>query len=738
MVDRYQIPVSPYLRIPQQAVDDEMLVERGIEKVGQFEMDRIEWVRKRELYYLGWDDYSSSARKGLWESSSNLRLPLTEIQCTALHALIMQAVFFYRPWFYVDPQENIDVERVQKIELAMKYILERQVNYHKGIYLSVDDWAWDLVTEGVGIFNRGWDTLQRKFKTVEENPEFLEQAKSLNRLLEDTEAKEFSEIANASIKPYVEKDMIRTVFNGPTVFPEDPMYILFKGSVIDATDLNEHETVAKVCYFTRSQLVKFKDSEYFDADVVEEVLDAPPDSVANTAINTRHTRIRQAKDYQTGINTGNTADSWEFYCIYDTVSLDKKNKYGMPDRIQYFVRPNQNLLARWTYLDRITANGKIPLHMAHLFRRPRRSIGRGMVQTMYNMNDCIDVLINQSIDAGTLANNPMFGFRANSTFDPQDVKVFPGLGIPMDNPKTDLNFYHWAINPNWSQPVIGLVSSMAQQLTAIGPNTVGQVGEKVGPLRSTSGVQALGAKANTVHDVVIKRAKICISEMFEGLYMDYVDRMNDRMKFTVTGAGGIPMTGEEGQLVRADLSKEELRTRVHFGLYANSDAMNKQGDKQDAMAIAQLLLSKINLETGVVTPNEVYEINANALRPFNAMRPEKFIRRPGPSSALPMAIELQMIMQGLPPPISIQDPERAAKLERYNGLLNSDRAQLEASQGIVAKGAMEILKSVIEKHQRFEEATKQPTNLQNPMGDNQSPTAKQGLEASQGKGEVNE
>ena len=163
MANKIIMPVDPVLRIPNKVVDAQYLVDRGINAFWRFERDRAEWIRRRETYYLSWDDYSTPSRKGLWEGSSNLRYPLTEIQSTAMHALIMQAIFFYYPLFYVDPQEEVDVERVKKIELMMKYILERYVNYNKGIYLAIDDWAWDLVTEGIGIFSRGWDIVQRNF-----------------------------------------------------------------------------------------------------------------------------------------------------------------------------------------------------------------------------------------------------------------------------------------------------------------------------------------------------------------------------------------------------------------------------------------------------------------------------------------------------------------------------------------------------------------------------------------------
>jgi len=730
MANKIIMPVDPVLRIPNKVVDAQYLVDRGINAFWRFERDRAEWIRRRETYYLSWDDYSTPSRKGLWEGSSNLRYPLTEIQSTAMHALIMQAIFFYYPLFYVDPQEEVDVERVKKIELMMKYILERYVNYNKGIYLAIDDWAWDLVTEGIGIFSRGWDIVQRKFLSIEKNPVFERQAKNLKSMLEDTDEKEFGLLSKELVKmPYIEKSVIRTYFNGPTVVAEDPVFILFKGEVIDSTDLNEHQTVMKVCYFTREQLVGFRDSEYFDEDITNEILSGPSDHKVTSTIQGFSNTTRAAKDFQTGVNTSNSdnvEETWEFLCVYDTCSLNQKDRLSAPDRLQYFIRPKSRQLLRWTYLDRITSNGKIPLHMGHLFRRPRRSTGRGMVQTMFNMNDTLDILINQAIDSGTLANNPMFGFKADSSFDPQEVRVEPGLGIPMDDPQRDIYFYRWGINPNWSQGVIGLMTSMAQQLTAIGPNTVGMVGENVGPLRSAAGVNVLGQNSNIIHDIEIKRVKICISELFEGLYSDCVERMPEKLKITVTGAEGIPTLDEDGVPVVVEISREELHHRVHFGLYATSQSLNRVVEQQNAAEIVQMLIQKAAIDTGCVGPNQIFEIYSNYLKAKGVPNKERFIQKPRPSTALPIKNELQLIMEGFMPPIALQDPDRESKLEIYNELLNSDTAEQEAKFGMVAKNAMQILKQVIGEHEKFKAMIKKPMNIQNPTGVNQSPNAKQG------------
>lgn len=719
-------PVDPVYRIPNLAINAEALADRASIKLEQFMCDRAEWLRRREEYYLGWDDYLTPVRTGPWDGSSNVHLPLTEIQAQAMHARILQAFFFLDPWVYVDPQEELDFERIQKIELQMKYIVMRYANYNKGIYNAIDDWAWDLVTGGVGILSRDWRVEQRRAIIVVDNEDFKRQRVDMQAMLEgDIDAEEFSTKARDLIKqPYQEKEVIRTVFNGPIVRAEDPSFIFFAGDVADSTDLDLHTTVIKVCYFTREELIAFKESEFMDAEAIDEILEREPDQKGSTNHSTRLSRVTAAQDYMTGVRTQNSnvvIPQYEFLCVYDRTSLevnDKKRKTSLADELVYYVHSTSKKLTRWTFLDRVSSTGKRPLHMAHLYRRPRRSIGRGMVETQGPLNDVADMLVNQSIDTGMLVNQPMFGYRGNATFDPQEIRVEPGLGIRMDDPNNDLRFFEWRVNPNWSQGIIGLVQSFSQQLTSLGPLSMGQVGSSVGPLRSNSGAQTLLGETGTNLDVIIKRAKIPFSEMLEGLYADTLDRMPDKIKISVTGAEGQPILNADGVPMMVEVTQEDLRARVHFGLYANSQNMNRGAQEAAAMKMAQFLLQPIAIQTGNVRPENVHEILMHVVRSMGTPRSYRFVSKPANPVAMPLQAELLMIMQGMKPPVVLNDPEHEMKITAMEELANSEKSQQEVQYGSVHPKALEILAATMAEHEKFLQVMQKPTNLPNVTGTN--------------------
>lgn len=731
-------PVDPVLRVPDMEIDAQFLVERALAKFEQFSSDRMSWLRRREDYYLGWDDYISPIYKGLWDSGSNLHLPKTEIQANAMHARFIQAIFFINPPFFIDPQEDMDEARVMQIERKMKYILMRYCNYNKGIFNAMDDFCWDLVTGGIGILRRDWKVDQRRFLKVDENPDFLQDGFDLKRAFsEDVDEDEFKLLVDEAIKkPYEEKFVVRTQFNGPLLIAEDPTFILFKGRVQDSTNLNLHETVIQVCYFSENDLQGFKQSQYMDEDVVDAILERPGDVFGSTLATGRGNSLYSAQDRMTGVRTVNpmnTEKQYEMLCVYDTTSVRMNKKKSLADKLVYMVHPPTKGLARWTFLDRVSATGKINLHMAHLYRRPRMSVGRGLVETQSSLNEMSDVLINQSIDAGMLANNPMFGYRGSSTFDPEEVRVEPGLGIKLDDVNNDLRFFDWKVNPNWSIPVMQIVDSMMSQLTSMGPERSGVVGGRVGATRSNAGLQSMLAEGDVQTDVLMRRLNDCLSEVWEGLYYDCEQRMPEQLKIPVIGMDGVPELDANGKPMFQTVSRDEAAARVHFGLYANATNMNRTAQLTASMQMAQFLFQRAAMETGIVGPDQIYEVLSDVLKNMGKTRIDRFLKRPDGAGALPFSAEVYMAAQGLMPTIVLGDKEHEQKIAQYEELLNSDVAQMEVQYGKVHANTISIMQSALEKHQRFLETLMKAQNAENPTGMTQSPTL--GLSEGQAPGQ---
>lgn len=719
-------PVNPVLRIPDIAIEPEFLANRGFNKFQAFQTDRADWVARREEFYLGWDDYRSDIRKGLWDGASNFHLPTTEIQCNVMHARILQSIFFVEPIFFIDPQEDVDAKRISKIQSFMKYIITRGCNYNRGLYNAIDDWAWDMTTDGLGILERDWIIEQRRFFDIERNPNFAAARLELDKMLSGTLDMDAYDqlIKEFDLNQFVEVEKVRTVFNGSMVSAIDPAYVLFKGLVVDATDLNLHDTVIKVEYLTKEQLLQFKSSGYMDEEAVDKVLACAPDIDGAGIASQYSSATRRQQDDMTGVNTvnpNNQEDRYEFLKVYDTVGLTSKAK--TKDKIVYHLHTSSKELTRWTFLDRISSNGKINLHMGHLYRRPRRSIGRGMVETQSTSSEITDILINQAIDASLYQNSPMLKMKSGGAFDPGEFQAGPGVIVPVDDPLTDLLPINFNSNPSSNLGLMNIIQSYATQLTSMGPASTGQVAGRVGATRSTSGLNAMLAQADIQLDVIIRRVKQPISELFEGLYADNYERMPISLRIPLLGEEGIPIIGEDGAPIFEDISQDDLMSRVHFGLYANSNNMNKLAQEQNAQRMLQALIQPIALQTGTVSPENIYNLYDYSLSTMGVQNRHRYITKPKNLAPEDLQKELLAIAQGVMPRIVPIDPEHKLKAEEMQRILDSENTVLEVQYGKVAPTALELLRKAIKMHTDLGAMMEAPQALGNPTGDNMSKQA---------------
>ena len=98
----------------------------------------------------------------------------------------------------------------------------------------------------------------------------------------------------------------------------------------------------------------------------------------------------------------------------------------------------------------------------------------GMAEVLEDTELEMTVNSNLNTDAGNLASSPMFGYRPASGLSPKRLKVEPGLGIPMDNPKDDWNVLTIPFNPNYFVLRQQELNSHAEKLFAINDQTLGR------------------------------------------------------------------------------------------------------------------------------------------------------------------------------------------------------------------------------------------------------------------------
>jgi hypothetical protein len=98
---------------------------------------------------------------------------------------------------------------------------------------------------------------------------------------------------------------------------------------------------------------------------------------------------------------------------------------------------------------------------------------------MEGLHDVIKQYLDQTIDAGTIKNVPFFFYRATSNMRPETIRMWPGEGYPVADPKNDVSF------PSFPQDgsafgfnLISMLSQYEEKLTNIGDLQLGSCSRK--------------------------------------------------------------------------------------------------------------------------------------------------------------------------------------------------------------------------------------------------------------------
>ena len=694
-------------RIPVVEFDHKRLVDHLVAKRQNLDEDRQDWLFRQSAYLEQWDDYVTNVRAGSWDEYSNLHLPLTMMQCKALHARLYFAVFGLRPPYVIEPVEDLDEQRIRRIDRLMKWAIFKYVNEYKGIRSTVDDWLWDAVTNGWGVLEREWMIKERNAIVLKEDTkkQIRETLISISgEPLPSKQKKRFKEVAE-----FIE------FFNGPVINTIPPEAIYFPARFQDSTDLNQPDTVIIQKWFTRSELEILSEKGFFEKKAVKKMIDEKHAKALKEQSSMGKTQIERKQDILQGFQTVDAKaqdEKFEVFKAYARYDFDEDNKDE--ELITYFSE-DAKVDLRWTYLDRITKTGKRPLHKFDLIRRPRRAGALGLAELLYPINTEVDAFHNQRVDFGTFANVPFFVYRAASGLKAETIVLRPGRGIPVDDVNNDIRFPQRPNATNWGMSEESNLFLMAERLTSINDLSLGRTIEPVGPTRAASGVAQILGEAGINIGVIIERMNEAYSDCLQGILSDLQERMPDDIRFRVTGFDGISELDEMGLPFSEEIhSRMEIGGRVDFIMMANSQNTNRELEKQNSLILQQLLFNPIALQMGIVGPNNIYETYKMILEKHQFPNIQRFITQPQ-NVQRPMTLieELSSIIQGLKPNIVLND-QHEEKAQAIISFMTNEETLKGLELGSVSPMAPKIAGRAIRTHRRFAEviaAQAQPANF---------------------------
>jgi len=347
---------------------------------------------------------------------------------------------------------------------------------------------------------------------------------------------------------------------------------------------------------------------------------------------------------------------------------------GDVEDIMFMIDPRTDSVLAADYLDRRVDYDGIPIAMFQFIRIEGRTYVPGLPYYLLNTAVLINTLINQSIDAQTVANLGGGAYDVNMAPDLADRGVLqkrPMEYVPVDgNPREVFDHQNFSA-PEFDKlmPFIGMLEQFGRNRSGGGgfsPN--GRAGQNGLTPRTYGGTQIQLLESQIRQAYLYRALADGFQSLYDIIFVLYAEFMPPSMKFRVSGKDGFEFL---------EISKEDLRDRPDFIFAINTLSGNPAVRQASALLLFQTVGPFLAQRGAQPQMDELLE---RFLRAYDEPKPEALI--PSPFQGMdhpPMTQqeEDELLFQGKPLGVNPIDND----LEHLQVMQQTD--QVHAQMGIM-------------------------------------------------------
>lgn len=675
---------------------------------------RSEYLSKREEYTANWRDLNKQDDQGPWENSSNYNVPMTLLYGKAIHARLWQIFADQNSFFGVRARREVFEDREQAIQDFMRFVLNDYANGKQGTRDVFDETLWDNVFDGSAILKVYWQKDENKFVEV------VPAVDTTEKLIFDSE--NLTGRVDYETKQYEKEEVRVETIDTPHIkrcLQEDVMMPPGQGDP-QTSDFVTHKV------YMRSDQLKARGQEgKFDPRVVKECLEHHTNYYDDGSEETQIKRDRLEQDgyddYD-GYHEDYHAVLERYGKIYVKKDLtgDESVEYDeMPEEAVVWVHQATGKVLGWTYLYRISPSGIRPIFKFDFIKFPDRNVGVGVAEVLAPIQQAMNATYNLRQDNGQMASTPFGFYKAAAGLKPERYRIEPGLMIPTDNPQTDVKMIQMPFLQGFGYQEEDRLTSYAERVLSISDLNIRGSSDKVGLFRTASGASAVQSESGIQLEIHFDRIARTMSKLLQCLFRLCRERMPSELYYRITGQDGNPIFGK--------VNRDNLKGEYDFEINIDVLAQGKIEKQQSAILLMQTLLNPAFMQTGVVTPSNLYEMAKNFLIKNGVKRPDLFVSQPSgyqgevitPNERIFRIVAGQFMNPPIEDTVRLSDNHEKA-IQMYEAFKNSDNYGLLTSNEQVA-----ALEHLIEKHRQMMAAAQAGSNPN--MAGLQTP--REGLEA---------
>ena len=315
---------------------------------------------------------------------------------------------------------------------------------------------------------------------------------------------------------------------------------------------------------------------------------------------------------------------------------------GVNEDVVWTVIRESKVLVRAKFLTELYPSNppRRPFAEAQYLPVKGRRSGISLLEQIEGLHDWRKELVDHMMDAGILSTSPFFFYKASSNLKPEVIRLWPGEGYPVNDPKNDINFPNI---PNNSQAfalnTIALVDQMSERLTSQSELQFGRVPfGRSSALRTSGNMQTLLGQGEARPERILRR-------FFNGLAQAW-RQMHELNRYFLPEEKQISVAGldRDNEDPYKTVKIEDVRGSFEFDFEANVQNTSKQAQQQSLQALLGLYVTPLAIQLGISTPASVYRLMRDIGKSFG-QNVDNYLVEPGPGAGLPLIQAEMAIIQ---------------------------------------------------------------------------------------------
>lgn len=316
---------------------------------------------------------------------------------------------------------------------------------------------------------------------------------------------------------------------------------------------------------------------------------------------------------------------------FDRFDLDGD---GLDEDVVFWFLPESKVVCRARMLSEVfpAKVPRRPLAEATFIPVAGRREGVSLLEMQEGMHDMQKTLFDIACDSATLGAMPVFFYRMSGSMKPENLQVFPGMGVPVGDPQRDIMFPNMA-NNNSLGMVMNLISmsgNWGDRATVIGDFQLGRVPTgKSSALRTTGAVSMLQAQGDARPERILRRLFIGLGQIWSIVHELNCAFLPKKKQIRISGL----KRPDEDPFMTID-GRDAIDGIYDFDFQANAFNTSKQNLQQALMQYGSALLSPIAVQTGIVNPDKIYALFRDMGKSLG-LQPDNYLNPPSPEASLP-------------------------------------------------------------------------------------------------------